>query len=130
MNLATLGFVFFVPCFHEIMAFHREKKIALIRDLAAKFFGERSNRSSLITVTSVDLAIDSSTVDLGISVLPDSHEAAALDFARRQAGELRQYIGAHAKLGAVPFINVVIDQGEKNRQRVDTLLAEGVANKE
>ncbi len=112
------------------MAFHREKKIALIRDLAAKFFGERSNRSSLITVTSVKLAIDSSSVALGISVLPETHEVAALDFARRQLGELRQYIGAHAKFGNVPYLTVDIDLGEKNRQRVEELLAHEEPSKE
>ncbi len=110
--------------------FHKTRRIAAIRDLAAKFFGERSNRSSLITVTKATLSADRSAVSIGVTILPDSQQEAALDFAKRHLGDLRQYIGTHAKIGNVPYLTIEIDGGEKNRQRVDELLAQDGANKE
>ena len=105
-------------------AFHKTRRLAAIQDLSAKFFGERSNRNSLITITNATLSADGSSVALRMTVLPDTQEEAALDFARRNLGDLRQYIGEHAKIGNVPYLSIEIDSGEKNRQRIDELLAE------
>ncbi|PIR46714.1 MAG: hypothetical protein COV07_02860 [Candidatus Vogelbacteria bacterium CG10_big_fil_rev_8_21_14_0_10_45_14] len=102
--------------------FHTERRRNEIQNSAAKFFGERSNRRSLITVTRADLSQDRKTILLGISVLPTSQETAALDFAKRNMGELRQYIGKMTRIGNVPYLSVELDSGEKNRQRIDELL--------
>jgi len=105
-------------------SFHKDRKIAAIKDLAAKFFGENSNRTSLITVTDLIPSTDGKSATIYVTVLPESHEIQALDFARRHLGDLRQYIGNEARLGVVPFLSIEIDGGEKNRQRIDELLRE------
>ncbi len=59
-----------------------------------------------------------------MTVMPVEREATALDFAIRQKGELKEYIKAHSKLPRLPYLEIRIDEGEKNRQKIDSLLLE------
>jgi ribosome-binding factor A len=93
----------------------------LLHKLAAEFFSRESNRQSLITITNVELINRGSKAKILITVLPESKEEAALGFIHRQLTELRQYVMEHSKIGYVPFFEVSIDRGEKNRQRLDDL---------
>ena len=43
-------------------------------------------------------------------------------FIKRNLGELRKYISKNLKINPVPFLDVEIDEGEKNRQKIDDLL--------
>ncbi len=92
-----------------------------IRTLAAEFFSRESNRTSLITITDVELASRNANATILFTVLPTDQEPAALDFMHRKLGELREYINDHSKVMRVPFLDVAVDEGEKNRQRIDVL---------
>jgi ribosome-binding factor A len=96
-----------------------EKIKGIIRELAAEFFSRESNRTSLITITDIVLKSRNSRSIILFTVLPEDQEAAALDFMHRRLGDLREYIGSHARMMCVPFFDVAIDKGEKNRQRLD-----------
>jgi ribosome-binding factor A len=99
-----------------------EKTVSLIKHLAAEFFEARSDRSALITVTDATISPDRKHVTIYISVLPESEEADILDFARRKLSELREYVDKHTRMRTVPFIGIEIDNGEKNRRKIDELL--------
>lgn len=92
-----------------------------IAHLAGDFFARESNRQSLITVTYADTSADLKNVRICISVLPETHEAAALDFAKRNRNRFREYLKEHSRLKFLPTVDFAIDYGEKNRQRIDEL---------
>ena len=88
---------------------------------AADYFARESNYMSLITVTRADISPDLKNVTVFLTVLPESAEAAALDFAKRSRSEFREYLKDTARMKHLPTIDFEIDYGEKNRQRIDDL---------
>jgi ribosome-binding factor A len=93
----------------------------LIHELAAEYFSRESNRQSLITVTDVEVFSRGSKARILVTVLPVEQEEAAISFMHRQLGEFREYVMERARLMRVPYFDVAIDRGEKNRQRLDDL---------
>jgi ribosome-binding factor A len=93
----------------------------IIRDLASRFLSLQSNRTSLITVTKIEANDKGSSVKIYFTVFPENQEKAALDFARRQRSEFREYIKDNARLMRIPHVDFAIDFGEKSRQKIDAL---------
>ncbi|MDE2172506.1 MAG: hypothetical protein KGJ33_01010, partial [Patescibacteria group bacterium] len=93
----------------------------IIRELAADYFSRESNRTSMITITDVELLSKGGRAVILITVLPESQEAAALDFIHRQLTEFKKYVQDHSRLARIPFFEVRVDAGEKNRQRIDEI---------
>ena len=93
----------------------------LLRELAAEFFSRESNRQSLITVTGVDVFAHGGKARILMTVLPVTKEDDALDFAHRQLTDFRKYVMDRSRIGRVPFFEVSIDVGEKNRQKIDEI---------
>lgn len=107
----------------------RQLQISLeILSIAQDFFQRESSGASLITVTRAEVSPDMKHGTIFITVLPESKEAAALDFAKRMRSELRHTVMKRLPVKVIPFFEVEIDYGEKNRVHVDKLLRE--ANKE
>jgi len=103
----------------------RNEKVANhIKKLTAEFLGRENNRTSLITVTSATCSPDLKRATVFITVLPTDKEKAALEFAKRKRGELREFLKKVMTTKNIPFIDIAIDLGEKHRQRIDELLRE------
>ena len=101
----------------------RNEKIAnQIKELSATFLGRENNHTSLITVTGCNTSPDLKRATVYITVLPDSKEHDALDFAKRKRKELRVFIKEKLSIKIIPFLDIAIDAGEKNRQKIDELL--------
>jgi len=101
----------------------RNEKVAnQIKELAAQFLGRENNKTSLITVTSATTSPDLKRATIFITVLPNSKEKSALDFIRRKLKDLRKYLKKNMPIKIIPFLDVEIDLGEKNRQKIDELL--------
>lgn len=102
---------------------NRNEKIAnLIKGKVAEFLSRENNKTSLITVTSANTSPDLKKATIFITVLPEDKERTALLFAKRKRGEIREFLKKHMVIKTVPFIDIEIDRGEKNRQRIDELL--------
>lgn len=95
-----------------------------IREFSAKYLNEESNKSSLVTVTHVELYDRARRATIYITVLPEEKEEEALSFARRKRTELRGKILKELDIAHPPFLEIDIDRGEKNRQRIDELSSE------
>src|SRR5947207_1639922 len=108
----------------EKSPFKHDRTEQLLKELAARFIQEESNGRSLITVTDCKLTRDFGRATFFVSVLPASAEAGAEEFIKRKRGEFRDYLKKHSKIGKLPFVEMMLDPGEKNRQRVDELLGE------
>ena len=100
----------------------RERVANLIRKLSAEFLIQENNRDALITVTGANVSPDLRHATVLITVLPESKENAALGFAKRKRSKVRDILKENMKTKVVPFLDFAIDQGEKNRQKIDELL--------
>ena len=105
--------------------FRGEKITNHIRELAATYIEREAGVTSMITVTRVLLSSDNKRATIMISVLPREKEKAAYGFIKRNLGELRKYITKGLRINPIPFLDVEIDEGEKNRQKIDELLSKG-----
>lgn len=89
--------------------------------MAADFFSRESNRLSLITVTDVEIRSRGATAVILVTVLPENQEESAVEFMHRQLTDFKEYVKSHSKIQRIPFFDVAIDKGEKNRQRLDEI---------
>ncbi|OGI85934.1 hypothetical protein A3A01_00840 [Candidatus Nomurabacteria bacterium RIFCSPLOWO2_01_FULL_39_17] len=106
------------------MTNRNEKVTNFIKELGAQFLGRENNRTSLITVTRAIVSPDLKRATLFITVLPDDKEHDALEFAKRKRGEFREFLKKNMQIKVIPFVDIAIDLGEKNRQKIDELLRE------
>ena len=95
-----------------------EKVASYLKELTAEFLGRENNRTSLITVTSATCSPDLKKATVFITVLPDSKEHDALEFAKRKRPELREFFKKHLTTKNIPFVDIAIDLGEKHRQKM------------
>lgn len=110
-------------CMNNHEPSRRQTQIAeTLAHLAGEFFSRESNRESLITVTHADVSPDLHNAKIYISVLPESAEEKALAFAKRERSALRDYVKSKVSFSTIPTFDVEIDYGEKNRQRISSLV--------
>jgi len=102
--------------------FRNEKITNHIKELAANYIEREGGNTSMITVTRVILSPDNKNAKIMITVLPKDKEKAAYGFIRRNLGDLRKHITKGLRVNPIPFLSVEIDEGEKNRQKIDDLL--------
>jgi ribosome-binding factor A len=93
----------------------------MLRELAAEYFSRTSNRLSMITITNVEILSRGGKAIILMTVLPESMEESALEFAKRQLSNFRDYVKEKSRIGRIPFFEVKIDTGEKNRLRIDEI---------
>ncbi len=86
------------------------------------FFQRESSGASMITVTRTEVSRDMKHGTIFITVLPENKEDAAINFAKRMRSELRHFVMKRLPVKVIPFFEVEIDFGEKNRLHVDELL--------
>ncbi len=94
----------------------------IVKELAMNFLAIESNRTSLITVTRVEMYNRGKNVNIYFTVLPEEKEQLALEFVKRQRAEFREYLKKKARLPIIPFVEFDIDFGERNRQNIDRLI--------
>lgn len=102
--------------------FRNDKIKNNIRELSAVYIERLAGPTSLITITGITLSPDNKKATLLISVMPREKENAAYGFIKRNLGDLRKHITKNLKVNPIPYLNVMIDEGEKNRQKIDDLL--------
>lgn len=101
----------------------RQTQISLeILGIAQDFFQRESSGASLITVTRCEVSPDMKYSTLFITAIPENKEPAALDFAKRMRTELRHKVMKRLPIKVIPFFEIEIDYGEKNRLHVEELL--------
>jgi len=106
------------------MSFKIERGVRALKDATAGFLARESDRTSLITVTSLSISPDFSKATIFVTIYPEDNEKEALDFLKRKRGELRTYLGEKVKMRKIPFLDFALDQGEKNRQHIEDLIRE------
>jgi len=103
----------------------QDKMRAFLRATAAAFFTREAGPHSLITVTDATISPDFKYGTIYLTVFPTSEEERAIEFAKRKRSDLREYLKNHAKLRSLPVLEIKLDEGERNRQRIDELGNQG-----
>lgn len=93
----------------------------IIAHEAAKFISREAGPGSLITVTRAIPAPRGERVTVFVSVFPEDKARAALSFLDRQREAFSEHLKQHARLRPLPRVEFMLDDGEKNRQRLDEL---------
>jgi len=93
----------------------------IIHRLAAKFVREEASKSSLLTITRVEISESGKESKVYCTTLPEDQEDTALKFLQRKTPEFKRYVRDKSRIGFVPHIDFLIDYGERNRQRLDEL---------
>lgn len=104
-----------------------QRQLKLIQELkkvAQDFFQRESSGVAMITVTDANISADLKNAHFFITVLPKAKEKSALDFAKRMRSDLRTDIKNRMSMRVIPRVEIDIDKGELNRQRVQELLME------
>ena len=105
------------------MSERRQEKVAtLLKHLAARFIESQSDRTSLITVTDVELSEDLKYAKIFLSVYPADKEVVAIGFAKRQERAFRESLKKELRGAFLPRVSFHLDLGEKKRQRIDELI--------
>lgn len=99
----------------------RERTEEVIHRLAAEFIRDNGGKTSLITVTRVELYPAGKEGKIFFTTFPEKEEETALKFLERKAAEFKLYVRENSRIGIVPHLIFKIDYGERNRQRLDTL---------
>ncbi len=106
------------------MSFKQERFEEILRDNAARFLAQESNRTSMITVTRVTATEKADLATVFITVFPENQEEAVLDFVKRKRSDFRAFVKYNARLMRIPFFDFEIDRGEKARQKIDASMAQ------
>ncbi len=85
--------------------------------------GERV-RGVFVTVTRAELLKEAGGLIVFVTVLPENKEKGVFEKLKKSAGRLRAYLSNALQGRAVPEIKFEIDIGEKNRAKIDDLIAE------
>ncbi len=93
-----------------------------MKKLFAQFIEKESNKESLVTITRCEISSDRKNIDVLISVFPQDKEKQVIDFLDRRKWDARDYIKKKIQTRIIPFVHFKIDEGEKNRQKIDQLL--------
>ena len=100
----------------------RQDKISkMVRGLVAEYIDRESKSTNLITVTNVEVSPDAKYGKIFITVLPIKDEEKAIEFLKRKRKDIHEYLKKNMRTRPIPFIDVMIDVGEKHRQRIDEL---------
>ena len=99
----------------------KERIAEILHRLAAKFVLEEGSKSSLLTITRVEVSPTGKEAKIFFTTLPESQEDTALKFLERKLVEFKRYVRDESRIGIVPHIDFKIDYGERNRQRLDEI---------
>ncbi len=103
----------------------RHTRVAsLLRELVAAYIQQEANADPLITVTHVTTSPDYRKATVFFTTVPDGREDDALIFLKRAGGDLRGFVKKKSNLKIVPFLEFMVDYGERHRQHIDDIARE------
>lgn len=93
-----------------------------IREAASLFIAREGGTTSMITVTRVLLNEKGRKAIIFYTCMPEDKENAAYGFLKRNLGEIREFCQKRIKTHTIPFLDVMVDDGEKNFRHINELL--------
>lgn len=103
------------------MSIRQDKVRGELMKYVATYIEQEATRQSLISVTDASISPDLKRGTIFISVFPEKEENTAVLFLKRKRPEIRAFIRKNFQSKTIPFIDIEIDRGEKNRQHIESL---------
>jgi len=101
----------------------RQTKVAAqVAELAAAFVRSEANTDPLITITRAEVAKDYKNGTIFFTTIPNDREQDALIFLTRTGKAMRSYIMKHMRIKHIPYLEFMVDYGERHRQDMDDLV--------
>ncbi len=104
------------------MTQRQEQVKGQLLQFAGDFISQESNRESLVTVTDADVSPNFSNATIYITVMPEEKEQEVIHFLMRRGRDFRTFVMSKTNMKRVPYFDFKIDEGDKNRRRIDELL--------
>jgi len=95
---------------------------SLIREIVAKFINQEANTDPLITITRVSVSPDYRKALILFTTIPEKKESDALIFLKRNGKEMRTFVKKNSDLKIIPFLEFMVDYGERHRQDIDEVV--------
>jgi len=101
----------------------REEKISsLLKQLSSEFLVRLDLGKNFTTITHVTLSKNLKSAKIFISVYPSTSEKKVLKIIKEKRCNMQNFVASKTKLKFLPRLEFEIDEGEKNRQRIEELL--------
>jgi len=104
------------------MKYKEEKLTSILQRLIGEYMSRLDFNNSFVGVNRVELSKDLKIAGIFIGVYPEQNEKEALKTIKSKTAELRKNIKKNIRTRILPKLEFYIDEGEKNRQRVEELL--------
>ena len=97
---------------------------SLLREIVAKFVRQEANTDPLITITRVSVSPDYRKALVLFTTIPNNKEEDALIFMKRSGKDLRTFVKKNSNFKIIPFLEFMVDYGERHRQDIDEVVNE------
>lgn len=105
------------------MTRRQEKIDSLIKEIASEFILKKIKlKDALITVTRTEISEDIKNLKIFITIYPEKSEGYALKELNKNISEWQKFLAKEFKAKFLPRSEFLIDEGEKNRQKVEEIL--------
>ncbi len=87
----------------------RERVIEIVKQAASEFINRESNRTSMITVTGIELDRREAHATIFVSVFPAKDTHGATDFLNRNRDEFKKHLKKFTSLRMIPRVQFMPD---------------------
>jgi len=95
-----------------------------LKHLVSEYLQHNAEKGILITVTAIIMSNDLRHAQIFVSIYPEEKETSTFRYLEEKLGELRNHVGNNVKMKFLPVFELTLDRGEKNRQRIEKIIAE------
>ncbi len=109
--------------------YKEERLNSTIKEIASDFLErEFSAPGILLTVTRIELREHFTKAQIFVTIYPDNKEKDVLAKARTKMHLMQSFFKKRLKTKVIPYFEILLDQGEKNRERIEKILSEDSKN--
>lgn len=99
----------------------KDRVLSTLQKIVAQFLETEGEPGLLITVTNITISKDLRYSTIYLSIFPENKERETLITLDKKKKDLRNFVKIHTRLKTLPFFDIRIDEGEKNRQKIDAI---------
>lgn len=104
-------------------SFRKEKFSSLLAQLISGYIQKHiQSESKATTLTRLDVSDDFKKVVIFVTMYPEETQRKTLESLKKDLPELRKEIGKKLKMRFLPSFEFVIDEGEKNRMKIEEII--------
>jgi len=99
----------------------KDRILPMLQKNVSNFLEKEGEPGLLITVTKMTISKDFKYSTIYISIFPEQKEGEIFNSLEKKKKDLQNFVKIHTRLKTLPFFEIKIDEGEKNRQKIDAM---------